>query len=322
MDTFSFGSNEELEDKAPEVLYFREQIENPPSLPERDQNEENPTPILILAPFSSELESEAGIRRRGVENGPFYFQKVLKNCSYTKIENLQKKISIENYFSWFGVDSLNFSPENFQHKAASLLAQSQQFKNIQNIFIGGSNHLTIELYKWGGAERRNLFKLSPRMNYQRYEGESISNDNYLYHLVEKYPKTQIFHFSILDYLVTRYEAEYAAKRGDGVAYFVQNSPGAVLDQIKVSFEKLEEKNEKVDFLLDLETFSFEYFPGVSSPSIEGLDLKTIEAVLELIHKNRNLVDNLMITNYNPSVEEKRSGMMLVYLLYKYVMLFR
>lgn len=68
-------------------------------------------------------------------------------------------------------------------------------------------------------------------------------------------------------------------------------------------------------LIDCESMTSDYFPGVSNPGVFGLDETEIfQMMTDLTQADVNL-NAVLLSNYNPAVEARRSADCLIYLVY-------
>lgn len=59
-----------------------------------------------------------------------------------------------------------------------------------------------------------------------------------------------------------------------------------------------------------------YCPGVSRPSIFGL---TVEEIIEIVYLAGKVVVSIDITDYNPTIEDYRTGFLLGNLIYYFIL---
>lgn len=305
MDNLSFDKFRTKED---DVRYFSEQIEeiDEKKMKSLDKTGRN----VALLPFPEELEHEAGVRRRGCENGSSCFIKNLKLTGFRKLEDLK----ILSLFDYLGCDTYKHDGDEFRRKFKEAMGSGFLGAVDLQIVVGGGNHIA-EFY-FNQIEDQagyTLFKISPKIgNTDLKDSKSVNNFNFMNSLCSQNKELGILHSSVLPYLTTRDDYAKAASLGQKVEFFEESHAPDFEEKVKECLKD----GRKLVVLLDCEALSAEFFHGISQPNIDGLNFKGLLNLAKMISSYIDSIDALLISNFNPTIEKSRSVSFLNTFVYK------
>lgn len=249
-------------------------------------------------------------RRPGFENGPSQFHKILKFSLLVAIDD--PNTSYKDCFGYIGIDCHSFSPAIFKSRFESLTATMQPQDTC--LIIGGDMSALSALIT---DDLDLIIKISPCLSRGPLTAEKpVDHSNYISKLPEAV-RSKIVHFGILDYTNTQTQLDIAKNEDKAKVVFLdklgQTNPKAFESLIAPLTSKT-----KLAIVLDCESLTPDYFPGVSDPSVFGLVEAEIFSILEILGKANISVKTFVFGNFNPAVESRRSADCLLYMVYSYL----
>ena len=191
-----------------------------------------------------------------------------------------------------------------------------------NILIGGSNQI-LESYLNNSAtsESRDLcfLKLSPKSGLQEsFADQSLANESFLTEVSNSFSGSQITHLGLIEYLLTPPEREVLAKLGHATSFLRLEEPEKIIQDLIDVLNRASELSKKVVILLDLDLMKSKEFPGKSAASVDGITQNILIEIAGVIARNKQSIEALIITNFNPTVEKEVSSLFLVTFIYRLV----
>lgn len=246
-------------------------------------------------------------RRPGSENGPSQFFKILKYSLLVAINDPFS--SYLDCFGFIGSEYHSFSDEAFRARYTSL-SGLMKGKDLA-ICVGGDSSALSPLVS---DDIEVIIKISPNLSRGVIDAEKvIDNSNYVSGLPPS-TRARIIHFGILDYTNTQKDFDSVVKEDQTHVIYLDKIGQCNAKEFKHMLEKFC-TNKKIAVLLDCESLTPDYFPGVSNPSVFGLVEPEIFEMLETLGKANLTLRLLTFANFNPAVESRRSADCLLYMIY-------
>lgn len=248
-------------------------------------------------------------RRPGSENGPQQFSKVLKYSILAAIND--DRSNYLDCFAFFGTDVHLFDFAGFKAKF-SVIAEHLTAKDLTVCIGGGSSILNVLATQ--DSKIDSIIKISPNLSRGDFStGNKMTNSNYITCLDEA-TRSKIIHFGILDYTNTQKEVDLVVKQDKAKVMFLDKM-GRGNSKLFAEMLKGLKEGTNVTIIIDGESLTPDYFPGVSNPAIFGLEEKEIFEIMEIMGNTHVNFKHICFTNYNPAVESRRTGDCLTYFLY-------
>lgn len=257
--------------------------------------------------YPGELQQSGTNRRPGVENGPSQFCKALKFSTLKPID--KAALTVYDCFDFFGTDIHHFSEQACKNQY-QLLRSKMQPRDLL-IGLGGSSSI-LNFLSSASLEEEVIVKISPLAS-RGAKGGSMNNSNYVTYLEGEY-RERIIHFALVDYLNHKPMLEQIAGEDKARVQYLDSNNTKNVEAFAALLEGLASK-KGVCVLWDLESLRSDGFPGVSGPSIYGLTQHEAFRMVELLATCPAPVTKVLFSNYNPTVEPRKSGDMLVYMIY-------
>lgn len=249
-------------------------------------------------------------RRPGFENGPSQFHKILKYSLLVAIDDPQT--SFRDCFGFVGADCHSYTPAAFKSRFDTLVATMQPQDTC--IVIGGDMSALPAL---ATDDLDLIIKISPQLSRGHLApGKPADHSNYVTALPAA-TRAKLMHFGVLDY--TNTQAQLDAVQGEDKAKVVfldklgQANPAAFASLLATLTSQT-----KLAVVVDCESLTPDYFPGVSDPSVFGLVETEIFAMLAALGTCEASLKTLAFANFNPAVESRRSADCLLYMVYGYL----
>lgn len=256
------------------------------------------------------MECSKTQRRPGFENGPSQFYKILKYSLLVAIDD--QFSSYKDCFGYVGVDCHTFSQETFKTRYETLTATMNPQDTC--IVIGGDMSALPSLLT---SDIDLIIKISPSLSRAPLVPEKpVDHSNYISALPES-TRAKLVHFGVLDYTNTQSQLD-AATVGDKSKVVYLDKLGQTNAAAFAALLQPLTSQTKLAVVLDCESLTPDYFPGVSNPAVFGLVEAEIFAILEALGSAGACVKTLAFANFNPAVESRRSADCLLYMIYSYL----
>lgn len=257
---------------------------------------------------SSEMDCLGIKRRPGSENGPSQLIKGLRLCNYTAI-NDPGSLYLD-LFELVGTSSTSFSSEGFRSKLRPVLARLQASDTA--VCVGGGSNALAELLGVCEQQPDFILKVSPHLS-RASAGEQPHNLNYLSHL-DQQTRSRVVHFGAVDYLASQEEVDRVAGEDKAKIVFFEKYSAGNLANFSAVLAAMPAAS-KVYLLLDCESLDSSFFPGVSNPGVFGFSQQEAVGMVAALRASDKLLPVVVIANYNPTVEPRRSAEFLTFLIY-------
>jgi len=293
----SFGENEDESNNSPR--FFKDQIIN--------YTEDSKITLevgAIIVGYPHSTDGEGSIRRMGSENGPDAINKLLKGIPFRPLDG--GKI-ILNAIDYAGTDSIHFDLTSYSTKINSLLKKIK-CSGCKPLFIiigGGNDILSAVLgpLLLKDVDSCSILKISQSL---ALKNGPLSNETYLSHFnetfISHYQNIKMHHIGLVGRVCTNQELSSAISLGHETEMLESLTPGSILKATNLA-------------LLDCESFSSDYFHGISTPNCTGLNKDQALMIYQELGRCDNL-EMLVISNFNPTIEKMRSGYYLIGFLYE------
>jgi hypothetical protein len=258
------------------------------------------------------MDSSETHRRSGSETGPNQFCKSLKTCALRSINDAHS--TYLNCFSYIGTDVHFFQLSSFNTKVEALLHNFEERDTI--VCIGGDSSVLPTMVEIN-PDFDVILKISPCLSRGALaKGGTRNHDNYITSMDDS-TRSKIVHFGLLDYTNSQSEADTVLQADKARVVFLDKTGTSNLKAFSELLNGLPPKT-KLCVMLDCESLTSDYFPGVTNPSVFGFEEKEIFGMMERLAISEHFVKTLLFANYNPAVESRRSGDFLTYLVFTYL----
>lgn len=252
-------------------------------------------------------------RRPGSDSGPRQFCKLIKYSPLVAIKNIHA--TYWDCFEYMESESHLFSNSSFKTKYKTLIEQCSE-KDLA-ICVGGDSSSLNTLLE-ADKEVDVILKISSNLSRGPMEiTQEMDNSNYITYLNEE-TRAKIIHYGILDYTNTQEQVNCVLIKDKAKVVFLDKLGKTNSIELSKLLTGLNPKT-KLAVMIDCESLTPDYFPGVSDPSIFGLEEDEIFSIVEKLASADVNLKLLIFSNYNPAVESRRSGDILCYLIYSMLM---
>lgn len=248
-------------------------------------------------------------RRPGSDSGPRQFAKVIKYSPLAAIKDIHS--TYWDCFDYMESEPHIFSQASFRTKFQTLREHCTE-KDLSIVIGGDSSSLNtlIEV----DSDFDVILKISPNLSCGPLViSQKMDNRNYITYLKDSV-RAKVIHFGVLDYTNTQEEVTCVLKQDKASIVYLDKLGKTNAEEFGKIVSSFNPKT-KVGVLIDCESFTPDYFPGVSDPSVFGLEEKEIFTIVEKLASSDINLKLLIFSNYNPAVESRRSGDVLFYLIY-------
>ena len=249
-------------------------------------------------------------RRPGMENGPSQFHKILKYSLLVAIDD--PKTSYIDCFGYIGSECHSFNVESYKAHYANLTATMQD--RDRSICVGGDMRALPILVS---EDLDLIIKISPCLSRGPIVQETPEDHSNYVTGLSPVLRSKIVHFGILDYTNAQAQVDTVLHEDKAKVMFLdklgQTNAKTFADLIRTLGSQT-----KLAVVVDCESLTPDYFPGVSDPSVFGLVEAEIFSMLETLGKSEANIRTLLFANFNPAVESRRSADCLLYMIYSFL----
>lgn len=259
--------------------------------------------------YANELDCSKSHRRPGSQTGPGQFCRVVKFSPLRAIND--HHTAYIDCFEYMGVDSE-------QYKAASYIGNLNALhehcrRGDLKICIGGDNS-ALSVMAQADPDFDVLIKISPNLSRGICEKEEdINHQNYV-SCINETLRPKIVHFGILDYTCSNSEVRSVIEEDKAKIVYLDKFEKSNLKAFSELLSNFS-STTKIGVMIDCESLNPDYFPGVTTPSVFGLQEKEIFGIMEKLGSSDINLKILLFTNFNPTVESRRTGDVLTYLIH-------
>ena len=246
-------------------------------------------------------------RRPGTESGPSQFHKILKYSLLVAINDPFS--SYLDCFGYLGVDFHSYIEDGYKAKVETI--KEGIIGNDLCICIGGDNN-ALNILTSDNID--TIIKVSPNLSRgEMAEGCKIDNSNYVTCLAPEIRK-KIIHFGVLDYTNPQKEHDLVCNVDKAKILFLDKLGQTNAKMFSNELSKIDGKS-RIAVMIDCESLTPDYLPGISNPSVFGLVEAEIFEIMEILGKSGKNLSLIIFSNFNPAVESRRSSNCLLYMIY-------
>ena len=258
------------------------------------------------------MDCSRTLRRPGSETGPSQFCKILKFSHLKAIGDPHS--TYLNCFSYIGTDMHLFKQSSFTSKFAALHDHLQARDTV--VCVGGDSSILPVMTAIDG-DFDVIVKVSPCLSRQSIADDGKRDHANYVSSMDGSLRAKIVHFGLLDNLNSQSDVDIVLNEDKAKIMFLDKFGKTNVQAFNELLSGLTPKT-KLGVMIDCESLTPDYFPGVTNPSIFGLDEKEIFGIMEKIGSIDVRLKMLLFANYNATVESTRSGDVLTYLIYSFL----
>lgn len=217
-------------------------------------------------------------------------------------------------FGYLGTDGQLFQLPSFTSKYTALHEHFQD-KDLA-ICIGGDSSL-LPIMAEIDPDIDLIIKISPCLSRGQPGKEGKRDHNSFVSSMSDTLRSKIVHFGVLDYTTSQSEVNTVLQDDQAKIVYLDKFGKSNVQALAAVLANYG-PTTKTAVVIDCESLTPDYFPGVPNPAVFGLEEKEIFGIMDKLGGVDLNMKMLLFANYNPTVESRRSGDVLAYLIYTYL----